>query len=205
MVVEFGLLNERRCLNALLTGRERGAVFCYRESSKSFRVSSRRGRPGLILLPPTAKLPSMKSRRPVHAALLVLLVLCAQVTGLRRGFSCEFGGVSHLTPFDHCHGTHHGDCCEHGDHMPAHPHDEHGESGPRHQHEAVVEALLAERVPVTAFSPPPAPILALLSLSDFFAHGLQFAQQAKFEPPRERNRAGPLWPPRLSRSIALLI
>lgn len=147
----------------------------------------------------------MKSRRPVHAALLVLLVLCAQVTGLRRGFACEFSGVSHFTPFDHCHGTHHGDCCDHDDETPDHSHDEHDESEPLHEHEAVVEALLAERAPVTAFSVPLAPILAFLPPAEVFAHGFQFAQPAKFQPPRERSRAGPLWPPRLSRSIALLI
>ncbi|MBL9132787.1 MAG: hypothetical protein JNG86_16385 [Verrucomicrobiaceae bacterium] len=147
----------------------------------------------------------MKIPRTCLTALLVLVVWCAQVVGLKRGFVCDCGGVEHVTAADHCHGPHDHDCTGEEHEQPAHDCRVHDEEEPFHEHQALVEALQAEKASAAAFLVPVATVLFYLLTDDFFSRSLFPARSDKFDPPRPDSRAGPFWPPRLSRSIALLI
>ncbi|MBE7498529.1 MAG: hypothetical protein HS117_26620 [Verrucomicrobiaceae bacterium] len=149
----------------------------------------------------------MQTRRALLTALLVLVVLCAQIMGMRRGFVCDCGGGERLTMMDHCHGPHEHDCADEEHDTPAHDrHDHHDdEEEPVHEHPALIESFQADKAAMPVFTTPSAPVLVLLPFD--LIHGLEAhpVSARRFHPPRETSRAGPLWPARLAHSITLLI
>ncbi len=147
----------------------------------------------------------MKGRRTLLAALLVVMVLCAQVMGMQRGFICDCGGAARLTMSDHCHGPHEHDCEEEEHETLGHGRHDHDEGEPLHEHPALIETLQAEKAPAPSFVPAALEVVVLLSRDTFFVAGLALVPAGPFHPPREKARAGPLWPPRLSHAIALRI
>lgn len=137
--------------------------------------------------------------------LALVAMLWAQVFGMQRGFVCDCGGVERLTMLDHCHGPHEHDCEAEEHEMPSHDRHDHDEEEPIHEHPALIETLQAEKTAATAFSTFQAPLLILLPPDGFLISDIFPAKTSPFHPPRENCRAGPLWPPRLSHTIALLI
>ena len=102
----------------------------------------------------------------LYVALLALLG--AQVFGLQRGYSCDYGGIEHQTDFDHCHGPHSLECHDgeapHEHHAEHHGEDESGKD--THHHAPYVESLESFKPQTKAFVP--ISIAAVLALPSTF-------------------------------------
>ncbi|WP_395745528.1 hypothetical protein [Prosthecobacter sp.] len=100
--------------------------------------------------------------------LAILLVACAQVFGMGRGFICDCGGFEKITPADHCHGPHSTACHEHETAEPCYESGDEHHDGDTHEHQALIESLLASISPALSYSAP-APIIMDLALEEWTA------------------------------------
>lgn len=137
--------------------------------------------------------------------LALLAMLGAQLGGIHRGYVCDCGGVERLTLLDHCHGPHDHDCESEEHDLPDHDRDDHDEEEPVHEHPPLIESLQAENVPGAALAVPHPALIVFLPLDSIGSKNASPNSKVRLQPPRQNTRAGPLWPLRLSRSIALLI
>ena len=158
--------------------------------------------PRLILSNRSLRLPAMLTfRRPALAAFFALVVLCGQVFGLQRGFVCESGGFEHETALDHCHGL-----SDHEEHeLPAHDRNEHHEGEPVHDHAPLKVSQEADNTEAAAFACHSAPILAFWVSPAMVIKSMSVGISTDRAVRRPESRAGPLWPPRLARTISLRI
>ena len=151
------------------------------------------------------------------SALALLLVACAQIFGMDRGFLCDCGGIEKVTRVDHCHGPHSAAChadeneeAEHDHTLTPHHHDESdhpSQSGDSHEHQALIESLLASISPGLEFSAPPTAVIHLV-LPEWQSPVIQLtaltstAEVAANHSPQSTHRP---WPHVLARTVALRI
>lgn len=128
----------------------------------------------LRALPHTLRtvMPSVLKR--TLSTLALLLVACAQIFGMDRGFLCDCGGIEKVTRVDHCHGPHSAACHADEDHdLTPHHHDssthQEGEDTDSHEHQALIESLLASITPSLAYSAPVPVITDLVMTGDWYA------------------------------------
>lgn len=153
-------------------------------------------------------------------ALALLLVACAQIFGMDRGFLCDCGGIEKITRVDHCHGPHSAACHQDEDEAQDHDHaltpHHHDESDPQsgedtdtdtHEHQALIESLLASLSPGFEFSAPPAIIIGWV-MPEWQSPVIDLAaltstpEVAAADPPQATHRP---WPRVLARTVALRI
>ncbi|MBB5031168.1 hypothetical protein [Prosthecobacter vanneervenii] len=140
------------------------------------------------------------------STLAILLVACAQVFGMDRGFVCDCGGMEKITAADHCHGPHSAACHDHEAEEPCHEESGGHHDGDTHEHPALIESLLASLSPAFSFSAP-APIIMDLALEEW--HSPLFLTEAAAStavhsehPPPAAQRP---WPQLLARTLVLRI